>query len=248
MPLKPSSCSLRGTNLPRIVSTLTSTCLDCLPVFALCINGMPQDTSFVIMELPINHLGLPVFVRKPILCHLLFNIVRFTHIVCTWYRFIVYGLYYVEVGSFYTYFLGSIFGHKWVLNFVKSFSASVEIIIWFLSFNLFICMWCRLFILILVWICLSVFIWSTIDGHLGDFPVLGSYEYINTLYISYGEHKDGFLSRSILGVELLGHRVHVYSALFNAEVDVLFTLLSAVSKRSGLPTCLIFWDISSFSF
>ena len=46
---------------------------------------------------------------------------------------------YVEVGSFYAYFLKS-FNLKWVLNFVKGFSASIEIIIWFLSFNLLI--WC----------------------------------------------------------------------------------------------------------
>ena len=32
------------------------------------------------------------------------------------------------------------FNHKWVLNLVKAFSASIEIIIWFLSFNLLI--WC----------------------------------------------------------------------------------------------------------
>ena len=51
----------------------------------------------------------------------------------------IYGLYYVEVGSFYAHFLKS-FNHKWVLNLVKGFSASIEIIIWFLSFNLLI--WC----------------------------------------------------------------------------------------------------------
>ena len=33
-----------------------------------------------------------------------------------------------------------VFYHKWMLNFVKAFSASIEIIIWFLSFNLL--MWC----------------------------------------------------------------------------------------------------------
>ena len=33
-------------------------------------------------------------------------------------KFIIYGLYYVEVGSFYSHFLKS-FNHKWVLNFVK---------------------------------------------------------------------------------------------------------------------------------
>ena len=35
-------------------------------------------------------------------------------------RLILYGLYYVEVGSFYAHFLKS-FNHKWVLNFVKAF-------------------------------------------------------------------------------------------------------------------------------
>ena len=36
-----------------------------------------------------------------------------------WCRLIMYGLYYVEVGSFYAHFLKG-FNHKWVLNFVKS--------------------------------------------------------------------------------------------------------------------------------
>ena len=35
-------------------------------------------------------------------------------------RLLLYGLYYVEVGSFYAHFLSS-FNHKWVLNFVKGF-------------------------------------------------------------------------------------------------------------------------------
>ena len=35
-------------------------------------------------------------------------------------RLIMYGLYYVEAGSFYAHFLKS-FNHKWVLNFVKGF-------------------------------------------------------------------------------------------------------------------------------
>ena len=35
-------------------------------------------------------------------------------------RLIVYGLYYVEVVSFYAHFLKS-FNHKWLLNFVKGF-------------------------------------------------------------------------------------------------------------------------------
>ena len=54
-------------------------------------------------------------------------------------RLIIYGLYYVEVGSSYVHFLKN-FNHKWVLNFVKAFSASIERIIWLLSFSLLI--WC----------------------------------------------------------------------------------------------------------
>ena len=53
--------------------------------------------------------------------------------------FVIYGLYYVEVSSLYAYFLEGLY-HKWVLNLLKAFSASIEIIIWFLSFNLII--WC----------------------------------------------------------------------------------------------------------
>ena len=54
-------------------------------------------------------------------------------------RYIIYGLYYVEVGSFYVHLLKN-FNHKWVLNFVKDFLC----IYWddhmVLSFNLLI--WC----------------------------------------------------------------------------------------------------------
>jgi len=58
-------------------------------------------------------------------------------------RLIIYGLYYVEVGSFYTHFLKS-FKHNgcWILS--KAFSSSIEIILWFLSFNLLI--WCIILI------------------------------------------------------------------------------------------------------
>ena len=66
-------------------------------------------------------------------CFLFFTI---DNNVC--YSLIIYGLYYVELGSFYAHFLKS-FNHKWVLNFVKDFLC-IEIIIWFLSFNLLI--WC----------------------------------------------------------------------------------------------------------
>ena len=54
--------------------------------------------------------------------------------------FIIHGFYYVKVCSFYACFLEGFFYHKWMLNFVKAFYASIEIIIWFLSFNLL--MWC----------------------------------------------------------------------------------------------------------
>ena len=49
--------------------------------------------------------------------------------------FIIYSLYYVEVVSFYAHF---IINECWILS--KAFSASIEIIIWFSSFNLLI--WC----------------------------------------------------------------------------------------------------------
>ena len=45
--------------------------------------------------------------------------------------FVVYGLYFVEVCSLYAHFLES-FYHKGVLKFVKSFSAYIEMIRWFL--------------------------------------------------------------------------------------------------------------------
>ena len=54
-------------------------------------------------------------------------------------RLVIYGHYYVEVGSFYAHFLKS-FHHKWVLNFVKAFSAYIEMIMFLLSFSLLI--WC----------------------------------------------------------------------------------------------------------
>ena len=54
------------------------------------------------------------------------------NVSCT---FIIYGLYYVELGSFYAHLLKSlIINGCWILS--KHFSASIEINIWFLSFNL----------------------------------------------------------------------------------------------------------------
>ena len=53
--------------------------------------------------------------------------------------FVIYSFCYVEVCSFYSCLLeGFIINGCWILS--KAFSASIEIIIWFLSFNLL--MWC----------------------------------------------------------------------------------------------------------
>ena len=49
--------------------------------------------------------------------------------------FNIYGFYYVEVCSFYAWFL-DVFIINGFWNFSKAFSASIEIIIWFLSLNL----------------------------------------------------------------------------------------------------------------
>ena len=54
-------------------------------------------------------------------------------IVCC--GFVIYSFSYVEVCSFYSCFLES-FYHKWMVNFVKGFLSSIEIIIWLLFFNL----------------------------------------------------------------------------------------------------------------
>ena len=45
------------------------------------------------------------------------------------------GFYYVEICSLYTYF-GESFYHEWMLNFIKCFSVSIKMIMWFLSFLL----------------------------------------------------------------------------------------------------------------
>ena len=47
-----------------------------------------------------------------------FQFVTIENNVCC--RLIIYGLYYIKVGSFYAHILES-FNHKWVLNFVKGF-------------------------------------------------------------------------------------------------------------------------------
>ena len=53
------------------------------------------------------------------------------------YRLIIFGLCFIEVGSFSARFLNNL-NHRWVLILLKAFSASIEIIIWFLYFNLLI--------------------------------------------------------------------------------------------------------------
>ena len=45
-------------------------------------------------------------------------------------RLITYGLYDVEVGSFYAHILKNL-NHKWVLNFVKGFFCIIDTIMWF---------------------------------------------------------------------------------------------------------------------
>ena len=50
---------------------------------------------------------------------------------------IMYGLYYIEIDSFYPHFLKS-FNHKWVLDFVKGFFCIYWDEIWFLSLNVLI--------------------------------------------------------------------------------------------------------------
>ena len=74
---------------------------------------------------------------------------RFFTTSATWETLgVIYGLYYVEICSFYSYFLES-FYHRWVSNFVKSFLCIYwddhmvfifHFIIWFLSFSLLV--WC----------------------------------------------------------------------------------------------------------
>ena len=51
------------------------------------------------------------------------------------YGFLIYDLYYVEVGSLCACFQET-FYHKWMFNFIKSFSASIQMIIWSLFFHL----------------------------------------------------------------------------------------------------------------
>ena len=58
-----------------------------------------------------------------------------------WCRFVIYGPYYVEVVSFYAHFLDScvcvcVLNHKWVWVLSEAFSASIEMILWFLLFSL----------------------------------------------------------------------------------------------------------------
>ena len=67
-------------------------------------------------------------------CFLFFTIEN--NVCCS---LIIYGLYYVELSSFYAHFWRDlIISGCWILS--KAFSVSIEIIIWFLSFNLLI--WC----------------------------------------------------------------------------------------------------------
>ena len=61
--------------------------------------------------------------------------------------FFIYGFYYIEVGSFYIHFLKHFtINECWIL--LKAFSASIEIIIFLLSFNLLI--WSITFIVLCI--------------------------------------------------------------------------------------------------
>ena len=57
----------------------------------------------------------------------------FHHWILCGYRFIIYDLYYVEVHSFYTHFIE----RCWILS--SNFSASIEVIVWFIAFILIMC-------------------------------------------------------------------------------------------------------------
>ena len=66
------------------------------------------------------------------------NAFSFENSVCC--GFVIYGLYYVEVGSYYADFLESFvlfFNHKWVLNFANNFLSAI--LIWSCGFYLSIC-------------------------------------------------------------------------------------------------------------
>ena len=64
---------------------------------------------------------------------------RFWLFPIDWCQFVIYGPYYIEVGSFYAHFLERFFfffNHKWVWILSEAFSASIEMIMWFLLFSL----------------------------------------------------------------------------------------------------------------
>ena len=120
-----------------------------------------------------------------------------------WCEFIIYGFYYIEVCSFYVCFLEFFFfiiNGCWMLS--KAFSASVEIITWFLSFKLLICCftlidlhilknpcipgikptrsWCRNF-LICCWILLARILHWSFSIHASD----GSLRFCISSWFSY---------------------------------------------------------------
>ena len=70
--------------------------------------------------------------------YILFSIVVDYHVGC---QFVINRFYFVEICSLYTHF-GESFYHEWILS--NAFSASIDIIIWVLSFLLLI--WCITFI------------------------------------------------------------------------------------------------------
>ena len=94
------------------------------------VYGIRECSSFILLHVK----GCPIFpapLRETVFSPL-YALADFCH------RLTIGVWVYVEVCSFYAHFLER-FYHKWVLNFAKSFSASIKMIIWFLFFSLLIC-------------------------------------------------------------------------------------------------------------
>ena len=73
--------------------------------------------------------------------------VGFSYVVLLHCGLVTYSFYYTEANSFYIYFVES-FYHQNILNVIKCFSASIIMIIWFISFILL--MWCIIFIALML--------------------------------------------------------------------------------------------------
>ena len=120
-------------------SIMSSVSSDSFTSFLICIHFVSFSFLIAVDRTPelcwITVVKVDTLVLFLILGGMLFNFFTIEHNVCC--NLIIYGLYYVEVDSLYAHFLKSVH-HKWVLNFVKGFSPSIETIIWFLCLNLLI--------------------------------------------------------------------------------------------------------------